>query len=179
MDCQTGSWDFLSQIHKNTHRYLTILCCASVLLTTQVYTTRKIFEGQTEFIPCVLIPQNQYWANKYIALRLISRPFRQEEFFLLYFFPVKIPRACSYDSSVCLFCHIRNPLVYVSASNSLHRMTPQFHMFFPHKSTKSLIVSLITSTCRSIIIAPSILLLTYSFNLNGFGGLKLCFDKVL
>lgn len=60
MDCQTGSSDFLSQIHKNTHRYLTILCCASVLLTTQGYIAHIIFEGQTKSIPCVLIPQNQY-----------------------------------------------------------------------------------------------------------------------
>lgn len=126
-----------------------ILCYANVLPTAQLCIALKTFEGNRTYAVCAR-SQNQYWADRFILLSLISRSFRSEEFYIL--FPRQNACSCDY-STVCLFCLIRNTSVAVSAFKSLHRQTPSSHIFFPHKKFGKLItnfplVSLITSTLQ-------------------------------
>lgn len=156
---------------------LTYIVYTNVLLTPQVCIAQKTFEGQTETIPCGLIPENQYWANTFTLLRLISRPFRQEGFYMLCFFQMKMLVLLSLP--VCFFCHIRNTSVAISAFKSLHRWTFGSHIFFPYNEFGKLVtniplVLLITSTLQKHYLCP-ILLTSYSFDLSGFGSLGTVF----
>lgn len=158
-----------SQIHKNTRRYLPILCYTNVLLTAQVYIAHKTFEGRTESIPCGLIPQNQYWANKFILLSLISRPFRQEEFYGLCFFQVKmlvlvvLPRS-AFSATSEILQWLSEPL-RAFTDGPLH-LIYSFHITnLENWSQISPLVSLITSTLQKHCCCP-ILLTSYSFDLR-------------
>lgn len=182
MNCQKGSWYFLpqSQIRKNICRYLLILCYINVLLTAQVCTAHKTFEGWTESIPCGLIPPNQYWANKFILLRLISRPFRQEEFYVQRFFQVKmlilviLPQSAFSATSEIL--QWLSQLLRAFTDGPLH-LIYSFHITnLENQSQISLWSYSPHLPCKNAAIAPSFLLLTPLIWVD-LGGLELYFER--